>query len=106
MSSKNLPLASLPILLGRNGFFWLTVSLLASLSLGMVDYGLARFLQLLLRFLGLTSEETYLLGGGWNWQPSLWQLLLLFLGLGIFRGIAQFWAYQGNDCVYGLLIHA
>lgn len=100
MSSKNLPLASLPILLGRNGFFWLTVSLLASLSLGMVDYGLARFLQLLLRFLGLTSEETYLLGGGWNWQPSLWQLLLLFLGLGIFRGIAQFWAYQGNDCVY------
>ncbi|MEA5510547.1 ABC transporter ATP-binding protein [Crocosphaera sp. UHCC 0190] len=98
MFIKKLPLAGLSNLLGRSGFFWLGICLLTSFSLGLIDYGFARLLQILLYSLGLVPQESIPLQR--NLQFSLELLLFLFLGLGILRAISQFWAYQSSDYVY------
>jgi len=66
----------------------------------MTDYGIAIFINILLKALGLAPGEAQIAGWLGSWDPTTGQLIVLLVAVGLLRGITQFGVYQGSDLVH------
>ena len=93
-------IAILTKLLGKHGRFWFAVAVVSSGFLAATDYGIAIFIDILLKNLGLAPEEAHVADWLGSWNPTAGKLIVLLTMVGLLRGIAQFGVYQGNDLVH------
>ncbi|MBI1732451.1 MAG: ABC transporter ATP-binding protein [Gammaproteobacteria bacterium] len=95
-----LVIAAVPRLLGRDGAFWFTVSVIASLVLALADYAVAIFIEALLKAIDLAPPGARVAGWLDDWNPGAVELLGLLALVGVLRGLSQFGQFQGNDLVH------
>ncbi len=87
---------SLGRLLGRRGALWLVAAIAASLFTIAVELGLALFLQLFLKSIGLTIDVPRQFSMVTSWTPSLAQASFLLILLGCGRFVCQFISTQAS----------
>jgi ABC-type multidrug transport system fused ATPase/permease subunit len=86
-------------LFGRQACIWMVISMIASLVLAMTDYAIAIYLQIFLRFLGLTRNHAYTLTWIQNWDLQLWHLLVILGTIGIVRSCGQFFVDESISLI-------
>ena len=74
---KKISIATLTKLLGKQGWFWFTISVVSVGVLALTDYGIAIFINLLLKSLELAPGDAQVAGWLGSWQPTAEQLIIL-----------------------------
>lgn len=93
-------IAILTKMLGKQGWFWFAFAVVSSGVLAATDYGIAIFIDVLLKNLGLAPGEAHVADWLGRWNPTAGILIILLTMVGMLRGVAQFGVYQGTDLVH------